>query len=120
MTDWQTIDAGPFHFHLPPQYEEVEVQGIDSYVRKFEGDGDIVSFDYGWYSDPLEYYSRRAGFSECEEQIGGLEAKVIFYMDETGDYVAAAHWKNFTPLDKLTIFGRTISVERQEDWPDDV
>lgn len=56
----KTIDLGPFSIDLPTNWQVVEVQGIDSYVREIvTGDGDTIYFDYGYYSNSLEEESVR-------------------------------------------------------------
>ena len=53
--NWQRIEAGKaFTFHAPPDLKPVEVQGIDSFVGQYESPTLTLSFDYGWYSDPMD------------------------------------------------------------------
>ncbi|HEV7401794.1 MAG TPA: hypothetical protein VGO11_02665 [Chthoniobacteraceae bacterium] len=53
---WQTIKNNYFSFSIPNTLKKVKVQGIDSFVERYEGDGIKLSFDYGWYSDNLEHW----------------------------------------------------------------
>ena len=48
---WQQFSqTGDFCFHLPANYQEETVQGIDSLVRQFNGEEGFVGLDYGIFS----------------------------------------------------------------------
>lgn len=69
--DWQTIKAGDaFTFKAPPDLRPNPVQGIDSFVGKYTSPGMTLSFDYGWYSDPMN----REGFERSSTMIDGKRA----------------------------------------------
>ncbi|MBX2897926.1 MAG: hypothetical protein KF763_20960 [Cyclobacteriaceae bacterium] len=51
----KTLDFGEFKIDVPSTWQPVRAKGIDSYVGLMTLDhGDTVSFDLGWYSNPLE------------------------------------------------------------------
>jgi hypothetical protein len=51
----KTLDFGEFTIDVPSTWQPVKAKGIDSYVGLMTLDhGDTVSFDLGWYSNPLE------------------------------------------------------------------
>jgi hypothetical protein len=51
----KTLDFGEFKIDVPLTWQQVKAKGIDSYVGLMTLDnGDTVSFDLGWYSNPLE------------------------------------------------------------------
>jgi hypothetical protein len=51
----KTLDFGEFTIAVPSTWQPVRAKGIDSYVGLMTLDhGDTVSFDLGWYSNPLE------------------------------------------------------------------
>jgi hypothetical protein len=51
----KTLDFGEFTIDVPSTWQPVRAKGIDSYVGLMTLDhGDTVSFDLGWYSNPLE------------------------------------------------------------------
>ena len=56
--DWVAVDAGPFGFWTPPDVRDEEVQGIDSLVGRYVGDGLEIMFDYGWYSPGIDELER--------------------------------------------------------------
>ena len=51
---WSAHDEGAFTVQLPPAYERVTIQGIDSQVGRWEAPGKRVSYDLGAYSNPLQ------------------------------------------------------------------
>ena len=51
----KTLDFGEFKIDVPLTWQQVKAKGIDSYVGLMILDnGDTISFDLGWYSNPLE------------------------------------------------------------------
>ena len=78
--NWQTIDAkGRFSFRLPQEFIEKDTQGIDSYVGEFVGDSMKVTFDYGWYSNPLNDLESMQEYFEFNKKIEGFKAKIVGY-----------------------------------------
>lgn len=129
VSAWELIDRRTFAFRLPPGFRQVPVQGIDSYVEHFEADGgnSSVGFDFGWYSNDLQFdpgmYSR---YERCTELIGGRTAAVITAVminpdsrRQHGRQVAAATWRNLHDApdtvagkDHLTIWAETRDPRR--------
>ena len=113
VKSWLPVEQKRFTFSIPPDFREVKVQGIDSWVREFQSADSSVSlsFDWGRYSDPLT--RNDDGVTSCVERIGGREARVITiwplgaYGDSLEDarYGAGAAWRDITPGVHLTIFG---------------
>jgi hypothetical protein len=75
-TSWQFIDANSFTLSLPPGWKFNKLQGIDSYVGEFVGDGAKLSFDYGWYSNSL-VDDNDPKHVVTYETIGGYRAKIV-------------------------------------------
>lgn len=51
----KTLDLGEFQITVPSTWEPVKEKGIDSFVGRIAlTSGDTISFDLGWYSNPLE------------------------------------------------------------------
>jgi hypothetical protein len=73
---WHSVDTGPFSVLLPPGWEYVRAQGVDSFVGSFVGDGITLGFDYGMYGgaprpdDP--------NLSMHDETVGGYTARLFF------------------------------------------
>ena len=82
--DWQTVNInGEFTFEIPSDMKEVKVQGIDSFVKKYENAAMTVSLNYGAFSDPLEYASM-PGYGEEWVKIDGKEAKMVQFPSPGG------------------------------------
>lgn len=104
---WVQIDAGNFSFYVPPGVNAVPLQGMDSLVGAYQGDFISVGFDYGVYSDPLDY-TRLPGYRSRHERIGGKSAKIVsFYSPGTGhsfDYAIAVHFPEVNGNLRLTVY----------------
>ncbi len=74
--NWQFIDAGSFTLSLPLEWRFNKLQGIDSYVGEFVGDGAKLNFDYGQYSDPLAE-DNNSDHIVTYEAIDGYKAKIV-------------------------------------------
>ena len=120
VASWIWIEQDRFTFRLPPGFHEVKLDGaVDSWVRQFESaDSTVfVSFDWGWYSDPLQGPAVESypHLGACEERIGGRRARIITlwplgagsYGSSERDtrYGAGAAWRDITPGVHLTLFG---------------
>ena len=75
-TNWQFVDANSFTLSLPPSWKFNKLQGIDSYVGEFVGDGAKLGFDYGWYSNSLAE-DNDPKHIVTYETIGGYRAKIV-------------------------------------------
>ena len=105
---WAQIDAKKFTFWVPPDVKAVPTHGIDSYVGQFKGEAIAFGFDYGFYSDPLEY-SDRKDFTEKSEWIWGKKAKIVSFHNPRSDHpfdeAIAVHFPDTgTKGIKLTVF----------------
>lgn len=118
---WSLEDEGDFSFSVPPQYDSVPTQGIDSRVGRYtRPDGsESVWFDYGRYSNDLRLDSERmADYQACSEEIDGELAYLVTYRvrddapaEQDRRYVAAATWRNLEPEMHLTVQGEARSPE---------
>jgi len=73
---WQFINADSFTLSLPPSWTFNKLQGTDSYVGEFVGDGAKLSFDYGWYSNSLAEEDD-PDHTVIYETIDGYRAKIV-------------------------------------------
>ncbi|TAL48750.1 hypothetical protein EPN83_03045 [Patescibacteria group bacterium] len=74
--NWQFVDANSFTLSLPPSWKFNKLQGIDSYVGEFVGDGVKLGFDYGWYSNSLAE-DNDPKHTVTYETIGSYRAKIV-------------------------------------------
>lgn len=109
--DWQKVEIkGRFSFSLPPEMKQTPVEGMDSLVREYASPHVRLGFDYGWYSDPLDYPGRvdyQAGMVE----IDGRKAKLVTFRsaDAQTDFANFAGIHLADPGDgqnKLTMWAR--------------
>jgi hypothetical protein len=107
---WKLVNRDKFTFRLPKDFEEIKVQGIDSWVGQFQTSDSsiVVSFDCGSYSDPLtrSELDVSSNFARCEERIGERRARLISFW-RFGDtrFGAGAAWREIAPKTHLTFFG---------------
>lgn len=94
---WKTIDAeGKFSFDLPQSMNKKEVRPLDSFVQQYVGDGMLVIFDYGWFSDPLNRYESEPEYWREQKKVGGFDATLITYKPDgdLGKYYAGIAFRN--------------------------
>ncbi len=119
--DWFSVKNHHFSAMLPPGWAYEPLQGIDSFVGRYHGDGAELTFDYGFYSDPLNYDADPV-YDVHEETIGGLTAKIVRTKGApglTGVHFAFIESSQFPgdniPFDvRLTITGQNLSTAHQE------
>jgi hypothetical protein len=101
--EWQTVRAGTaFTFKAPPDLEPAPVQGIDSFVGKYESPTLEVTFDYGRYSDPMN----GEGYRSRGVTVDGKSARLV----SKGD-VVAIHFPNIGGETKLTMCVRLKNAD---------
>src|SRR5262245_66543555 len=80
-SEWRTFDFSYFELSAPPEFQEIPVQGIDSYVGLLATPDSTrsIGFDWGAYSDPLDRsrYEINYGYGECYETVGRRSAKEV-------------------------------------------
>jgi hypothetical protein len=82
--DWIKFNAhGRFTFSAPPDTKDEKAMGIDSLVGRYTSSTMAISFDYGWYSSPLDdpRYVREA------TKIDGRDGFLVHYFSFIGIYV---------------------------------
>jgi hypothetical protein len=109
---WTVVDTGPFRFTAPREYRQRQVQGVDSFVGRWEASrGRRVTFDWGMYSSQLrDDATHLQGFRDCAMEIGGQGVRVVSGYDAEGRwgdgtpvYVVAAAWRDVSPGTHLTL-----------------
>jgi hypothetical protein len=73
---WIKVEAGAFSIYAPPGWELHKQEGIDSYVGEFAGNGVVLRFDFGEYSNSLGEF-REPTYVIAQEFIGGYKAKIV-------------------------------------------
>ncbi len=119
---WLRVDTGAFSVSLPPGWEYVPRQGIDSFVGQLVGGDMRLFFDYGMYSNPLAT-AGDPGYEVTFECVGGKQAKLVVAKGAparvTGVFFPEARVSDFgTPgppvFDMLEVHGVDLSATQQE------
>lgn len=114
-TNWQFIDAEFFTLSLPPGWKFNKLQGIDSYVGEFVGDGTKLGFDYGWYSNSLAEDDDPDHVVNYET-IGGYRAKIVI-PKVTGNGTTGVYFGDLggeIQKTRFNIYGQNLNASQQE------
>ena len=115
-TNWQKIDAGAFSLYAPPGWRFHKEQGIDSYVGEVVGDGVVLNFDFGQFSNSLSD-AQEPPYIVAHEFIDGFEAKLVSPRTP-GHGMTAIYFPNvpsFLEVDnKLCLVGNDLTAAQQE------
>lgn len=110
--DWLKVEAGAFSIYTPPGWEFHKRQGIDSYVGEFAGNGVVLAFDFGRYSNPLKEYHEPA-YVVAHEVVGGYGAKIVS-PKVSGHGVTGIYFAKVSGSDKLCLYGQDLTDTQQE------
>jgi len=114
-TNWQFVDANSFTLSLPPSWKFNKLQGIDSYVGEFVGDGTKLGFDYGWYSNSLAE-DNDLNHTVAYETIGGYRAKIVV-PKIAGNGTTGVYFGDLgggTQKTRFNIYGENLNASQQE------
>lgn len=112
-TTWMRIDVGPFSVLIPAGYKRSPARMTDSLLggRWEAGEGRIIDFDWGPYSDDLTHVrTALKNVAECQRSIGGYPARLIVGDDGEGKWFGAGPklviggaWRSVKPNTHLTV-----------------
>jgi hypothetical protein len=109
---WQKVDTGAFSVSAPAGWEFHPLQGIDSYVGRISGDGIVLEFDYGDYSNDLSE-EKEPKYEVVHKLIDGLPARIIRSKTSgsglTGVYVGMSRRRG-----ALNLCGQNLTSAQQE------
>lgn len=109
-----SVDAGMFSISLPPGWTFNKLQGIDSYVGEFAGDGVRLTFDYGAYSNPLPE-TGDPKYAVTYEMIDGRQAKVVV-PKVAGEGIVGVYFPDIggkAQTTKLEVHGEGLGASQQ-------
>jgi len=112
LPSWHKLDAGPFSILAPPGWEFHQLTGVDSYVGEFVGDGLVLTFDFGGYSNPLKE-ERKPAYVVIHKLIGGRRAKILSPRTP-GQGITGVYFRNVGDSNALTLFGHDLTSTQQE------
>ena len=111
-TGWQMLETGAFSISAPSGWEFHQLMGVDSYVGEFVGDGVVLTFDFGRYSNSLKK-EKKPAYVIAHESIGGFRAKVVSPR-APGHGITAVYFHNVGRSNGLCLWGRDLSAAHQE------
>jgi hypothetical protein len=86
-----------FTFRGPSDLEAIPVQAVDSGVGRYANADLVLSYDYGWYSDPLEP-AGQPGYQSESVEIDGRTARIVTFEGH-----AAVHFADLGESMRLTV-----------------
>jgi hypothetical protein len=111
-SDWHKVDAGPFSILAPSGWQFHQLEGVDSYVGEFVGDGVVLTFDFDEYSNPLKE-EKKPTYVVIHKSIGGRRAKIVSPRTP-GQGITGAYFRNAGNANALTLFGKDLTPTQQE------
>jgi hypothetical protein len=110
--DWHRLDAGPFSILAPSAWEFRQLVGVDSYVGEFVGNGLVLTFDFGGYSNPLKE-EKGPAYVVVYKSIGGRRAKIVG-PKTPGQGITGVYFRNAGYSSALTLFARDLTSTQQQ------
>lgn len=111
-TGWHKVNAGPFSISAPSGWEFHQLEGVDSYVGEFVGDGLTLRFDFGRYSNPLKE-EKKTAYVVVHKSIGAFRAKVVSPRTP-GNGITGVYFRNVGLSNALCLFGEDLTSTQQE------
>ncbi len=111
-SSWHKVDAGPFSILAPSGWEFHQLEGVDSYVGEFVGDGVVLTFDFGGYSNPLKE-EKKPTYVVIHKSIDGHAAKIVSPR-VPGHGITGVYFRNAGNASALTLFGKDLTPTQQE------
>jgi len=108
---WLKLDAGPFSIYAPPGWAFHPTQSVDSFQGMFAGNGFVLYFDFGLFSNPLADQSDPL-YLIVHERIGGYRAKIVSPRTP-GHGTAGISIPTDKGAQKLCLYGRDLSEAQQ-------
>lgn len=109
---WQKVDAGAFSILAPLGWKLHQLKGVDSYVGEFTGEGIVLKFDFGGYSNPFKEEEKPA-YLVVHKSIGGLPAKIV-HPKTPGHGLTGIYFPRTFSSNKLSVFGQDLTSRQQE------
>jgi hypothetical protein len=110
--NWHKVDAGPFSILAPSGWEFHQLEGVDSFVGEFVGDGIKVTFDFGGYSNPLKE-EKKPAYVVVHKSIGGFRAKVVSPRTP-GHGITGIYFRDVGNATALCLWGKDLTSTQQE------
>jgi len=112
LPSWHKVDAGPFSILAPSGWEFHQLEGVDSYVGEFVGDGVVLTFDFGGYSNPLKE-EKKPTYVVIHKSIDGHAAKIVSPRVPSHG-ITGVYFRNAGNASALTLLGKDLTPSQQE------
>jgi hypothetical protein len=109
---WHKVDAGAFSISAPSGWKFHQLPGVDSYVGEFVGDGVVLRFDFGEYSNPLKE-EKEPAYIVIHKSIGGFRAKIVL-PKTLGHGVTGVYFRNVGQSNRLCLWAKDLTSAQQE------
>lgn len=108
---WKEVTADGFSIYVPGEWKYERLQGTDSWVGEFSGNGMTLSYDFGAYSNSLSEY--KGSESATHETIDGKEARVVMDKEKgfSGIYIPDASEGRRS---NLTIYAKGLTPNQMD------
>jgi hypothetical protein len=113
LNGWCKIDAEVFSIFAPLGWEFQQLQGVDSYVGEFVGDGIALRFDFGIHSSGYLKKTRRPAYAIARKHIGGVPAQIVSPRIP-GHGLTGAYFRNVGHSNGLFVWGQDLTTAQQE------
>jgi len=111
-TDWHKVDSGPFSILAPSGWEYHQLEGVDSFVGEFVGDGVVLTFDFGGYSNPLKE-EKKPAYVVIHKSIDGRRAKIVSPRTP-GHGITGVYFRNAGHSSRLCVWAKDLTSTQQE------
>lgn len=110
--NWHEVDAGPFFILAPSGWQFHQLEGVDSFVGEFVGDGVTLTFDFGRYSSPLKE-EKKSAYVVIHKSIGGFRAKIVSPRTPRHG-ITGVYFRNVGHATALCLWGKDLTFMQQE------
>jgi len=111
LDNWRKVDAGPFSILAPPGWQFHQLEGVDSYVGEFVGDGITLTFDFGGYSNSLKK-EKKPEYVVVHKSIGGRRAKIVAPR-KPGHGITGVYLRKVRGPNALCLWGKDLTSGQQ-------
>lgn len=110
---WAKLDAGPFSVFAPAGWKFHQLQGIDSYVGEFVGQGVRLAFDFGQQARGYLKETKQPAYAITHESVGGFAAKIV-RPATPGHGITGIYFRKLSGGDAFCLWGKDLTALQQE------
>jgi hypothetical protein len=96
----------------PSGWKFHQLEGVDSYVGEFAGDGVVLRFDFGGYLNPLKK-EKNPAYVVIHKSIEGHRAKIVSPRTP-GHGITGVYFRNVGDLNALCLWSKDLTSAQQE------